>query len=185
MYKFYVEQYGQDAAVTIGAGVNLARALCNAYDLVDAGRLLTKLLPITKRVHGPGHNATQQVDSALQHLKVRKVTSEVEGEQKNFQVLRYEEGRKKCAIQGPITEPRNIQKEKVITVASDDFSFLACTPITCHGLDDFPELNGRVGNLRAWDNETDSYRVHFEDNTLEPSWVKRSNLLICFELPDE
>mmetsp|Transcript_35790 Transcript_35790/g.86395 ORF Transcript_35790/g.86395 Transcript_35790/m.86395 type:complete len:505 (-) Transcript_35790:294-1808(-) len=185
LYKFYVEKYGQEAAVTIQSGMALAKVLRNENHTIDAERLLTKLLPITKRVHGPGHNDTQQVESALQHLKVRKVTIEVEGEQTYFQALRYEEHGMKCVIQGPVTEPRNIQEETEATVTSDDFSFLLGTPITCHGLDDSPELNGRVGDLRAWDNETDSYRVHFEDNTLEPSWVKRRNLLICFELPDE
>ena len=77
------------------------------------------------------------------------------------------------------------ETSKLVTINSGDLFFVLGTPITCHGLDNSPQLNGRVGDLRAWDKETDNYQVHFEDNTLEQCWIKRSILLICFELPDK
>lgn len=65
------------------------------------------------------------------------------------------------------------------------------TPVIVHGLkrgkrDKAVRLNGRIGDARKYDEETQRYEVHFEDKTLAPSKasVKMANLQILFDLPE-
>jgi hypothetical protein len=83
-------------------------------------------------------------------------------------------------VQGPITNPRNIEDEKTYKVASNDIIFPLGTPVVCHGLDHTPD--GKIGNLRK-DEETGHYKVHFEEKELKPCRVELGNIRIIFELP--
>ena len=102
-----------------------------------------------------------------------------------FQALRYEEDGGKCVIQGPIADPRNIQSEQMLTVASEDIILGHGTPVVCHGLKKATHLNGKIGDIRSWDEASECFKVHFEDEGLEPCPVKDKFLRILFELPEE
>ena len=184
LYKECVDQCSEKAQTTIESGRNLAIALYNANQTVEAERLLTNLAATSKRVHGPHHGLTQNVASDLQICKVRYVQIKYQNEWKAFQALRYKEDWKKCIVQGPIADPRNIQDEKTVTIATEDILPDLGTPIVCHGLESAPHLNGKIGDLRSHDEETDCYEVHFEDKGLAPCSVRRENIRILFELPD-
>lgn len=88
-------------------------------------------------------------------------------------------------MQGPIADPRNAQEEETLTVDTSDLRFVLGTPVICHGLKTLTHLNGKIGDLRSWDEANECFKVHFEDKKLVPCLVKDNFLRILFELPDE
>ena len=187
-FEHCVKEHGEEDMVTTEAGVNLAIDLYNSDHTIEAERLLTNLVATSKRVHGPHHHTTKWAESELLDCKTRYVIikSQNENEIKQlFQALRYEEDGGKCVIQGPITKPGNIQAEQTLSVASKDVIYLEGNPVVCHGLADcLSNLNGKIGEVGCWEEETGSYEVHFEDEDLEPCLVKHEHVRILFELPD-
>ena len=167
--------------------------------VIEAERLLTKLVAISKRVHGPDHQLTKKAESDLQFQKVRYVDVTRNDKWERFQALRYDESGKKCILQGPITDEcsRNVQEERTLTVATEDILFADGTPVICHGLKDaMSHLNGKIGDARCFVEENNTYEVHFEDKSVQlcllyrgatalSVFVKPENLRILFELPDE
>eukprot|EP00571_Detonula_confervacea_P002336 CAMPEP_0172332054 /NCGR_PEP_ID=MMETSP1058-20130122/62241_1 /TAXON_ID=83371 /ORGANISM="Detonula confervacea, Strain CCMP 353" /LENGTH=468 /DNA_ID=CAMNT_0013049331 /DNA_START=1091 /DNA_END=2497 /DNA_ORIENTATION=- len=183
LYKQAVELSGQEAIATITAGLNLAVALKASDHGIEAERLLIKLAAMCRQVHGPDHGLTQSAEFNLQDLKARIVASKTQDGWTRFQALRYKEDGEKCVIQGPIAEPRNIQDEKAVAVASDDILVTLGTPVVCHGLKASHHLNGKIGDLRSWDKESQRFEVQFDDKDLKPCLVKQDNIRILFELP--
>jgi hypothetical protein len=58
-------------------------------------------------------------------------------------------------------------------------------PVVCHGLkNNAAHLNGKIGDIRSFDETTGRYGVYFEDESIKPRSVKPRNLRILFELPD-
>jgi hypothetical protein len=58
------------------------------------------------------------------------------------------------------------------------------TPVVCHGLKNKAAyLNGKIGDIRSFDETTGRYGVYFEDESIKPKSVKPRNLRILFELP--
>ena len=185
-YDNFVKECGQEAINTIKAGIGLANDLNEASHSIEAERLLTKLSVICKRVHGPHHDVTRRAESGLQRFKVWYVKTKHLNERKRFQALRYENDGKKCILQGPIAQPRNVKEEKSFAVATKNITYCYGTPVVCRGLENpFSHLNGKIGDVRSWDDETDCYEVQFEDKNVEPCSVHHKNIRILFKLPDE
>ena len=184
-YKQSVEKFGQESSATIKSGIFLVTTLKKAFHRIEAERLLTKLVAICKRVHGPEHDITKRVDSNLQNCKVRcvKISSRIGV----FQALRYEEDGEKCVMQGPIAKPRNIQEEETLTIdnTSDVLRFPLGTPVVCNGLKKATHLNGKIGDIRSYDEDNECYKVHFEDEGLEPWSLRAKFLRVVFELHEE
>ena len=185
LYKQDGDRFGQDELATIDSGVHLSYALANAHHKIEAERLLIKLAAISKRAHGPDHNMTKRVESELQKRRERYVFLNHQNEIHLFQALRYEEDGGKCVVQGPIENPRNIQAEQTFTVPSNDIKFILGTPVICDGLKKATHLNGKIGDLRSWHEESGCFKVHFDDNNIEPCTVKNEFLQILFDLPEE
>lgn len=109
----------------------------------------------------------------------------VKGKNNWFQAVRYEEEGEKLVVQGPITTPRKVEGEEMLTIAVDDAFPAFGIPFVCRGLkDELAHLNGKIGDARSYNKESDCYMVHFEDETLEPCLVQRKHIKILFELPD-
>ena len=123
MYALYVKKLGQENTSTIEAGVKLAKSLKNVFRSIEAERLLVKLAATSKQVHGSSHCVTGKVESEFQDL--RYVDVKYQRQLKLFQALRYEEGGRKCVVQGPISEPRNIRDEEVLTFVTKDLVYCA------------------------------------------------------------
>ena len=161
-------------------------ALKKAGRGIEAERLLTKLVVISKRVHGPDHVITKRAASLLQQCKVRYVNvvikSPLIGVQA-FQALRYEQGGGKCVVQGPIAQPRNIRVEKIFTVPSAHIIFGSGTPVICHGLKTLSHR--KIGNLQPRDEGSGLYYVRFEDKDIDPRPLKQVFMQLLFDLPEE
>ena len=106
---------------------------------------------------------TKNVENVLQKCKIRFVKIKFKKKRRVFQALRYEDDGRKCVVQGPIANPRNIQEEQIFTVPSNDIKFILGTPIVCHGLKKETHLNGKIGELRSWHEASGCFKVHFDD----------------------
>ena len=60
-----------------------------------------------------------------------------------------------------------VQAEKIFQVVANEVVPILGTSIICHGLYSSNNLNGRIGDLRSWNENWDCYNVHFEDNDLK------------------
>jgi len=114
-HQLQVDVSGQDSIDTIKAGLNVAIALKGTNQRRQAEELLSELVEISKRFHGPEHNITKLIESE----RVQKVAIGVGKEWKLFKFVKLKEDGNNCIVQGPILEPRSIQSEKMFTVASD------------------------------------------------------------------
>ena len=186
LYIKRVETFGQENPTTITAGVDLAINYLKVERVIECERLLTKLMPITTRVHGKDHRQTRKAVSSLRLATVRYVMVNHHLQWQHFQALRYEDDGTQCIVQGPIESPRNIREEQIISVQSNGCSlfYVLDTPVVCFGLKSAQHLNGAVGELRERDEMTGRYKVHFEDKNLKPRMIKPENVRIVFELPD-
>ena len=83
----------------VGTATILAQALLvNNGGSIEAERLLSRYLPISRRVHGVSHAQTKDIAKTLANCLARFV---VLGNGEEFQALRYEDGGDKCVVQGP------------------------------------------------------------------------------------
>ena len=57
----------------------------------------------------------------------------------------------------------------------DEVVFALGTPVTSRNMEN-PALEGAVGDIRGWDRETNTYTIHFDDDSLEPCVVKPRNI---------
>ena len=107
---------------------------------------------------------------------------------KQFQALRYENDGEICAVQGPITEPRNTADERIYCAKNN--LIVPCTgcAVICHGLIHASHLNGELGDVRDAKPNGTGFQlvVHLEKKKgVKSALVKAENLQIAFELPSE
>jgi len=191
-YKHAVDQEGEESHHTICVGINLAVDLKMKHHAIEAERLHSKIASVSNRVHGPDHELTQLAESRLQFCKARFVFSKTDRGLLIFQDLRYEGDGEKCIVYGPlesgvsVSNPGNVSEDQTTTFATKNTNPKVGTPVICQGLKKSNHLNGKLGEIRLWDQEkTGRYEVHFEDNRLKPCLVKPENVRIVFDLPDE
>lgn len=65
VYQLYSAELGAEDAATINAGGNYAISLNNAKRGMEAEKLLTHLVAVSKRVHGSHHRITKNVELSL------------------------------------------------------------------------------------------------------------------------
>ena len=185
-YSYWLDKLGEDNPITIRRGELLAHALYVSNQGVAAERLLTKLATTSHQVHGPAHNCTLSVTSALNDVKERRVY--IESRRLWFQALQYEHDGLSCVVRGPMpTSPGGTSsgyEEGMMSTLSFPVTDVLPgpgTPVVCQGLVDKAHLNGKIGDTRGF-NEG-KFEVHFEEAGLEPAIVDRGNLRIVFDLP--
>jgi hypothetical protein len=150
---------------------------------IEAERLATKLSDISRHVHGHDHKITTNAVELLDECKERCVL--VLPDMKPFLALGYENDGEICVVQGPITEPRNKEDDRVYHVDSHLVIPYKGCPVICHGLVSASHLNGELGEVRNMkQDETGTTRlgVFFEKKA---ALVKPENLRIAFELSSE
>lgn len=191
-YNDKIHKRGEDDALTIKAGVELAEKLHNSHHGIEAERLLTKLVETSSRVHGISHECTQRVVSILTGVQVRGVLIEFKDERKKgwYQALGYEDDGERCIVQGPMSEdspygPRNLEEEQKFSVPSKQILAATGTPVICHGLRcrSNSHLNGKIGDVSYYDAKHSKCVIDFEEEGLEPALVNVTNFRILFDLP--
>ena len=185
-YENNLNEKGINAEATIRSGLNYARSLTTLARTIEAERLATKLSDISRRVHGHDHKITINAVELLDECKERCVL--VLPDMKPFLALGYENDGEICVIQGPITEPRNKEDERIHSVQSNLILPEKGCPVICHGLVSASHLNGRLGEVRnVTQDDTGILRlgVVFEKKGVKSALVKPENIRIVFDLPSE
>lgn len=168
---------GETDPQTIGAGADVAEALCLSYHSIEAERMLRKLVETSRRVHGMEHEITKRTMAYLQRMKERIVITH---DGQPFIALRYEENDGDSYI---VVKDPTIDDEKEMQISASGIIAYLGTPVCCKGLQDqLKHLNGKIGDVRSVDLEG-KCQVHFEEAGLEHAEIKANNLRIVFDLP--
>ena len=177
LYKQNINTFGEGSFYIINAGADLAADLEKTYQVVEATRLLKSVLATSNQVHGPSHRLTQEIEGMLKRGNRRWVkVSYYPDEANKLRALRYSEVYSKLVVQGA---------NETFDVAVKDVRFELGTPVVCHRLKgSLGHLNDKIGELRSWDDESECFTVHFEENNLGPHSIKQDYLRIVFDLPD-
>ena len=209
VYDERVLQCGPDEPTTLGAGMDLARALDRANHCLEAEKLITRLTLKFRRINGPNHKRTKTAEKLLGLYRARYVYAQFKHQWFMFQALRYEDGMKRLVLRGPIDlDERDETKEGIETVDVGDTLLDLHTTVTCHGLQGEEEhLNGKIGELKSKEsvpyiqskatfddmnlfssmNIAEAtgncrYMIHFDCKEIQPCYVKHKNLRIVFDL---
>jgi hypothetical protein len=173
IYAYLQRTIGESDPQTIRAGVDVAEALCLSFRAIEGERLLSKLVELSKRVHGMEHECTKRTTSYLQRMKERIVVTQ---DGQPFIALRYENDGDVCIVKDPTVDDETESKIS----ASKVVPYLGTPVLT---LQQSTHLNGKIGDVRHVDLEKGMCQVHFEEAGLEHAEIKYENLRILFELP--
>jgi hypothetical protein len=184
-YNDEVQTHGIDSEYTLQAGFLYALRLRVDSHWIEAEKLVTKLFTISRRVHGQDHKFTIKADKLLKKCKERYVI--VLPDDKVFQALRYENDGEICVVTGPITQPRNVEDERIYHIENHCIIPDKGCPVICHGLVSASHLNGELGEVRSINHNETGFRlgVQFEYKGAKSALVKTENLRIAFELPSK
>lgn len=169
--------------------------LSNLDRMIDSSRLLLKLIHTSHLLYGAEHGCTQAAELALQQKKLRFVICEHAGKACVFRIVRYvDEEMESCVLQGPcagggvssrdddIGKQPPLQQQTILP--SKSIIPTLGTPVICHNcITPQTHLNGKIGDVRSINRLTNECQVHFESVTMEPQFVKASNLRVLFDLP--
>jgi len=129
----------------------------------------------------------------LQHVKALSFEEYKDGD--HYRFIRYDDSFERCIVKDGAD---NSDATKSFSLSTDDIIFALGTPVICHDKNsDFGDriyceetdyytirnLIGedgvlRLGDVRAWNNENKCYTIHWEDESLEPSIVHRSKVIV-------
>jgi len=175
IYAYLQRTIGETDPQTIGAGADVAEALCLSFHAIEGERLLSKLVELSRRVHGMEHESTKRSMSYLQRMKERIVITQ---DGQPFIALRYENDGDKCIVKDP-----TIEDEKETKISAPDIIPYLGTPVVCKGLQQLTHLNGKIGDVRKVDLEEGKCQVHFQEAGLEHAEIKFNHLRVVFDLP--
>jgi hypothetical protein len=141
---------------------------------------MKRSIAISKRHHGPEHTITKGIEHLLSFRKTQFVALLSTG--LVFEAIGYEDD------QYVVRGPSEVAEERMQTIRADPTDVILRSdgaPVICHGLqNDDAYLNGKIGDIRSYDETTGWYGVYFEDKAIEPKNVKPQNLRILFDVPD-
>ncbi len=173
IYSYLKRTIGETDPQTIGAGADVAEALCLSFHAIEGERLLSKLVESSRRVHGMEHECTKRIMSYLQRMKERIVITK---DGQPFIALRYDGD--SCIVKDPTVDDDEMETK----ISASVIAYLG-TPVVCEGLQQLTHLNGKIGDVRKVDLEEGKCQVHFEEAGLGHAEIKFSNLRIIFNLP--
>ena len=180
---------GESVVNSIKSGIDLASALMQRHETVEAERLLTKLLRIADRVFGLDHDLSLRAQRELHKCQIRKVEiAGVDSGASLFAVIKLDEDEETCLVCAASNVMMHSQEPGVPlnakTVSVKDLILQPGNPVVCHGLEKASHLNGKLGEIRnKIDEKTGRFEVVFEDARLPPCRVRQRNLQVVINLP--
>jgi len=175
---------------------NLVMGLRLEGHQIEIERRTAKEIVKNKRILGPMHPYTMELELGIKGLKVRRVKMLEEGNDDIWahRLVRYEGEGNRCVIT-PMTTSHDFPggndyqgdgTEFTITMDEfiDKFNLCEGTPVMCIGLKSSKgaQLNGKIGDIRDYNEESQRYAIHFQDKALKPASVKMNNLQVVFDL---
>ena len=104
----------------------------------------------------------KEAESELEDSKLHLVSLKSQIEWIFFQPMRYGGDGDSCVVKGPVLIPRQVQAEKIFQVVASEVVPVLGTPIICHGLHSSNNLNGKIGDLRSWDEDCDIWSTKLQ-----------------------
>jgi hypothetical protein len=205
----HLQLHGPDHFISMQMSLALACRLRQFHHSVEGERMMVKLLDSSRRIYGPHHHLTEEIEVYLRVMKTRLVRIFVGDlvQKKVFQALRYEDDGTKCVVRlNPFQRPKcldpltfgdmvqfysSLQKsggsgprenEETMTVKSKDIAYLEGTVVLCHV--SRGKNNGyakKIGMVTGHVKDR-SYNVCFEDTDLKQLSVHHDNTRIVFDL---
>ena len=196
-YQGKITTLGEDSRDALVAGKLLAQTLDKAGHAIEAMKIFQRNAAISRRVLGAHHELTISLENGRSERFVfapipAGIAENGEMTWAPYQAIRYEpmgvsNDAEELVVKGPILSPRDRSVESEMNVPwifTRLFDHNCSTPVRCRGLRNAAHLNGKIGDVRGFNESTERYRIHFYDETLSPVEAKISNLEILFELPD-
>jgi hypothetical protein len=119
-YKDSLKTNGINSENTIQMGALYVDMLFKQNCKIEAERLVTELAIVSRRLLCPEHNTTIITDVLLEKCKVCNVLFLPDAKVRVvFQALRYENDREICVVTGPITQPRQVDDERIYNVENN------------------------------------------------------------------
>jgi hypothetical protein len=182
-YQMRLENYAEASPIT--NGIILSILLRKANRTIEAWRLLKRLIAISTQHHGREHRSTKELEETLATFKCDKIQIVTLRTKPSFRFVAVgDDDDDKYVLRGPLCVP----EEGINTLTVDPTDVILesnGTPVVCRGLkNNAAYLNGKIGDIRSFDETTGRYGVYFEDESIKPKSVKPRNLRILFELPD-
>jgi len=194
MYEQQTKKFGKSHPDPLKSGIQYAKRLKHHHFGVKAERLFIELYEISTRYHGPDHELTKSVRNNKSHYMARvvSVSSNEAGRFQSVQALsvkdysdhndtvvfyhihEYDGISKRCVVNGPLI-CSNTTMNNEVHLSTDDIIFALGTPVVCLDSGN-ADIDQQLGDIRAWNNETKCYTVHWEDESLEPCEVHQSNI---------
>jgi hypothetical protein len=180
-FESRINQYGGATVLTSAYGRNYAVALYKAAHHIEAWKLFNKLIALSQKTHGGEHLHTVKLEKMLDIIQTHRVR--VQNLNGSFQAIRYEGDQ--CAVRVlPQQQGVEHDNERLIKVKANDIIPSKAYPVVCRGLKNATYLNGKIGDIRGFDEDEMRCVVHFEDKNILPKCVKPENLRILFDLPE-
>ena len=196
-YQGKITTLGEDSRDALVAGKLLAQTLDQAGYAIEAMKIFQRNAAISRRVLGAHHELTISLENGRSERFVLApipagIAENGEMTWAPYQAIRYEpmgvsNDAEELVVKGPILSPRDRSVESEMNVPwifTRLFDHNVSTPVRCRGLRNAAHLNGKIGDVRGFNESTERYRIHFYDVSLSPVEAKISNLEILFELPD-
>lgn len=132
--------------------------------LIECQRILKEIIDESRQVHGKDHGDTVSLIAMSEKIKSKKkqivvtLQSEEDGSKRYF-ALCYEDDGKTCTIERIAEEEEeeeagnSDEKKQTLTVSSYDLRFTVGTPVIYQGLVNASHLNGKVGEVRSFNEE--------------------------------
>ena len=115
-YAMSIKAFGLSSVMGMRSGLVFAnKLLYGACHGLEAQRLVTKLTIDSRYIHGPGHHITINAEKLLEDCKIRYIKVYPIG---RCQALQYENYGETCVVQGPIMNPRQVDKEQIFHFAN-------------------------------------------------------------------
>ena len=167
--------------------MRLVTAYLTEKRFIECQRILKEIIDESRQVHGKDHGDTVSLIAMSEKIKSKKkqivvtLQSEEDGSKRYF-ALCYEDDGKTCTIERIPEEEEagnSDEKKQTLTVSSYDLRFTVHSSYLS-GVVNASHLNGKVGEVRSFNEEKQRYQVLFEDSSLKSCLVKPTNLMLLF-----
>jgi len=198
MYEQKIDDLGKSSYGSIKSGLLYARALKLNHQGVKAERLLMELQDISKQHHGSDHEITKAVSDKKSWFRSRivSVSSNEAGRFQSssralsfedydddyddniaaiYRFMKYDGSFERCVVKE--AQQNGFTSNDEFSLFSDNIIFALGTPVICYDLEN-PDIDGKLGDVRAWNSESKCYTIHWEDESLEPCEVHQCNVRV-------
>ena len=190
IYECDVKKEGESSHGALMHGIGFAVELKGLNYGVKAEKLLSKLYKISLRTRGPNHHLTKRIDEEMNYVCVRHLSLQSEacnakashaltvekiyGGEPFYNLTGYGDSFHTLTVKGPFSfvDP-NLQSHTMHTT-NDKVIFALGTPAFSHDAATFAKL----GDIIAWNLETECYTIRWEDDTLDACAVHRSKVRV-------